>query len=498
VAESHFDSFLSDTIGFVPTMGALHPGHASLIKAARQENQTVVVSIFVNPLQFGPHEDWERYPRPLEADCQLCEDLGVDAIFAPTPHALDINPKIAQFQVVPPLAMIDKLCGVRRPGHFQGVATIVMKLFQIVQPDRAYFGQKDAQQVAVLRQMVADLNMPVEVVVCPTVRETSGLAMSSRNQYLSPQERQQASLVFQALQAAVTQFKSGEKIAQSLIDAVNRTFSLDPTIQVEYIELVNPFTLERLTTIVDEGLLAVAVHLGSTRLIDNVVLRTRQPIIAIDGPAGAGKSTVARQVAHALNLLYLDSGAMYRAVTWLAMQQGLDLRDEPAIAELVSACQIELQATEHGLSVYINDADVTQSIRTVEVSAQVSTIAAQAAVRHELVKLQQQFGRRGGVVMEGRDIGTYVFPDAELKVFLTASVQERARRRQLDLVHQGQPELSLDDLEHAILERDVKDSTRSLAPLRKAADAIELSTDGLTIEQVIQQITDWYFQMVTR
>lgn len=484
------------TVGFVPTMGALHAGHLSLITAARQENTTVIVSIFVNPLQFGPNEDLERYPRTWEQDCQLCEQAGVDAVFAPLPAELGITTQGLAFQVVPPAEMMAVLCGQRRPGHFQGVATIVTKLLHIVQPDRVYFGQKDAQQVAILRQMVRDLNVATEIVVCPTVREANGLALSSRNRYLSPAAREQASLIFQALQAAVAAFRAGMNVAPLLIQVVKETLDLDPTLQVEYIELVDFATLKQIDTIVEPGLLAVAVHLGTTRLIDNVVLQRRQPIIAIDGPAGAGKSTVARQVAQALDLLYLDSGAMYRAVTWFAIQQDLVLTDEPAIAELVSNCQLDLQACDRGMVVYVNGVDVTQAIRTVEVSGHVSVIAAQPAVRLELVKRQQQFGRQGGVVMEGRDIGTFVFPDAELKVFLTASVHERAKRRQLDLLDQGQGEISLDQLEQAIQERDDKDSSRSLAPLRKAADAIELSTDGLSIDQVVQRITQLFHRVV--
>lgn len=483
-------------VGFVPTMGALHAGHLSLIAAARRENSTVIVSIFVNPLQFGPNEDLERYPRTFEQDCQLCEAAGVDAVFAPFPAELGITAEGLAFQVLPPAEMMAVLCGKHRPGHFQGVATIVTKLLHIVQPDRTYFGQKDAQQVAILRRMIRDLNLYTQMVVCPIVREANGLAMSSRNRYLSPQAQEQASLIYQGLQAAVARFGAGVNAASKLIQSVKTTLDLDPALQVEYIELVDFVSLKPIDTVVEAGLLAVAVHLGTTRLIDNVILQRRKPIIAIDGPAGAGKSTVARQVAQALDLLYLDSGAMYRAVTWYAMQAGVSLTDEPAIAELVSNCQLDLQACDRGMVVFVNGVDVTQAIRTVEVSAQVSVIAAQPAVRLELVKRQQQFGRQGGVVMEGRDIGTFVFPDAELKVFLTASVQERARRRQLDLLDQGQGEFSLDQLEQSILERDLKDSTRSLAPLRQAADAIELCTDGLTIDQVIQQITQLFHRVI--
>ena len=479
------------TVGLVPTMGALHLGHLSLIDRARLENDRVIVSIFVNPLQFGPNEDLQRYPRTLAQDQQLCEQAGVDAIFAPETSELYGTTNFVDrdlTQVVPPAMMISGLCGRSRPGHFQGVATVVTKLLNIVQPDRAYFGQKDAQQLAILRCVVADLNLPVEIVPCPIVREPSGLALSSRNQYLAPDQRSQAAVIYRSLQQAERVFQQGERQSNLLIGAVKQELATVPELQPEYVELVHPTTMMPLERIEETGLLAVAARLGSTRLIDNLVLRDRRPIVAIDGPAGAGKSTVVRQVAQHLGLLHLDTGAMYRAVTWLVLQSGIAIDDEPAIAELVSRCDIQLD----GQQVLINGQEVTQEIRSLEVTAQVSAIAAQPAVREALVQRQQQYGRRGGVVMEGRDIGTFVFPDAELKIFLTASVQERARRRQQDLKDQGRSEVSLEDLEWAILERDRKDSTRTIAPLRKAPDAIEIQSDGLSIDAVIAEIKHLY------
>ena len=505
------------SLGLVPTMGALHAGHLSLIRRARQENALVTVSIFVNPLQFGPQEDFHKYPKTLAQDSELCEAAGVDVIFAPSAEELyggrSGSRKDILTQVIPPQAMMAVLCGPHRPGHFEGVATVVAKLLHIVQPDRAYFGQKDAQQLAILRRMVADLNLQVDLIACPTVREASGLAMSSRNQYLSPEERSQAASLYRSLHRAEQAFHQGTRNSQELIAIVKEELSTVSTVRPQYVELVHPETMEPLAEVEERGLVAIAAHLGSTRLIDNVVLSARKPIIAIDGPAGAGKSTVARRVAANLGLLYLDTGAMYRAVTWLVQQSGIDIADEAAIAELVSQSQIELvQGTAHDdsvegysvtpslrhpvtpspLTVLINGQDVTREIRTPEVTAQVSAIAAQAEVRRALVKQQKEYGRRGGVVMDGRDIGTQVFPDAELKIFLTASVQERARRRQLDLKEQGQPEVSLEALERAIFERDQKDSNRKISPLRKADDAIELVTDDLTIEAVVDKIIGLY------
>lgn len=490
-----------NSIGLVPTMGALHAGHLSLIRRARQENDLVVVSIFVNPLQFGPQEDLQRYPKTLEGDRQLCQSAGVDFIFAPSVAELygDDSARSGTpiTQVIPPKAMMEQLCGLSRPGHFEGVATVVTKLLSIVQPHRAYFGQKDAQQLAIIRRLVADLNLPVQICGCPIVREASGLACSSRNQYLSAEEQQQAVVLYRSLQRAADRFYQGDRHQQALTTAVRDELATEPNLRPEYIELVHPHTITPLEQVDDVGLLAIAAHLGSTRLIDNILLRNRRPIVAIDGPAGAGKSTVVRRVAQELGLLYLDTGAMYRAVTWLALHSGIDLHDEAAIAELVSQCQIQLIPTddpEQPCQVRINDHNVTQAIRRPDVTNNVSAIAAQSYVRQALVQQQQRYGRTGGVVMEGRDIGTHVFPNAELKIFLTASVQERARRRLQDMQNQGQDAIPLADLEQAIYERDRKDSTRAIAPLRKADDAIELQTDHLTIEDVTEKIVSLYHQ----
>ncbi|MEQ8465463.1 bifunctional pantoate--beta-alanine ligase/(d)CMP kinase [Coleofasciculus sp. E1-EBD-02] len=489
------------TVGLVPTMGALHPGHLSLIERARRENAIVVVSIFVNPLQFGPGEDLQQYPRQLEEDQRFCEQAGVDVIFAPTAVELygddpsDSGTPTEFTQVMPPPAMTSILCGHSRPGHFQGVATVVTKLLNLVQPDRAYFGQKDAQQLAIIRRLVADLNLPVTIVSCPIAREPSGLAYSSRNQYLTSAQKAQAPILYKGLQNAQNVFQAGERDRTALIAAVTSELSLIEEIQVEYIELVHPTTLTPLEQVEDQGLLAIAARLGSTRLIDNILLRNRQPIIAIDGPAGAGKSTVTRLVAQQLGLMYLDTGAMYRAVTWRVLQAEIDFTDEPAIAELVSQCQISLISSgsqPQSLRVWIDGKEVTQAIRSLDVTANVSAIAALPVVRHELVKQQQRWASKGGVVAEGRDIGTHVFPDAELKIFLTASVQERARRRLQDLQDEDQGTVSLEQLEADIQLRDQRDSTRTLAPLRQAADAIEINTDGLTIPEVTDRIISAY------
>ncbi|HEY9808955.1 MAG TPA: bifunctional pantoate--beta-alanine ligase/(d)CMP kinase [Halomicronema sp.] len=494
------------SLALVPTMGALHIGHRSLIERARQKNSSVIVSIFVNPLQFGPNEDFQKYPRTLEHDRQLCEEAGVDVVFAPTPQELGLTShnlnetQVTPTEVVPPAAMTSVLCGCSRPGHFQGVTTIVTKLFNLVQPDRAYFGQKDAQQVAIIQRMVHDLNIPVEIVSCPIIREPSGLAYSSRNQYLSAEEKDIAPALYRSLLAAEQTFKAGDHTASAMIASVKNELMPISQIQLEYIDLVDPTTLMPLEKIEEVGLLALAARLGSTRLIDNIVLQNRQPIVAIDGPAGAGKSTVASMVAKSLGLLYLDTGAMYRAVTWLVLQSKIPLDDEPTIAELVSRSCISFdKSVEPGTDdcvlpsqIFINGENVTEVIRTLEVTAHVSAVSALPAVREVLVKQQQSIGQKGGLVAEGRDIGTHVFPDAELKIFLTASAKERARRRLPDLQKHNQETITIEKLEADIEERDRKDSTRAVSPLRKATDAIEIVTDGLTIPEVVNRIVNCY------
>lgn len=494
-----------DKIGLVPTMGALHRGHLSLVKKAIAENNLVVVSIFVNPLQFSPTEDLSSYPRQLEQDLEFCREVGVDLVFAPEPKELNSSEDRQILDtittVIPPHSMTKTLCGNYRSGHFTGVATIVSKLFNIIQPDQAYFGQKDAQQLAIIRRLVKDLNVPVEIVSCPIIRETSGLALSSRNQYLNPTEKKQAAEIYRSLQQAQLAFYNGESNAEILVDLVKQKLNQAQKVKIQYIELVDPINLQPIEQINDTGLLAIAAYVGSTRLIDNIVLQKqqkRQPIIAIDGPAGAGKSTVTRRLAHQLSLLYLDTGAMYRAVTWLVMESSIAIDEQQAIADLLVDLDLNLtspSSAELPTIVHINQQEVTNAIRTPEVTANVSAIAAQAAVREKLVEMQQQWGKRGGLVAEGRDIGTNVFPNAELKIFLTASVAERARRRWQDLQNQGRDDIDLKQLEQDIQQRDEQDSNREIAPLKKADDAIELITDHLTINQVIDKIIELYEQV---
>lgn len=258
-------------VGFVPTMGALHIGHASLIEAAARRCGYVVVSIFVNPTQFGPGEDFERYPRPFEKDVQLCEKYGARAIFAPSRAEMYPRENLTWVTVE---KLTEPLCGQSRPGHFRGVTTVCTKLFNVVGADIAFFGQKDAQQATVIRRMVADLNMPLEIVVCPTVREPDGLAMSSRNQYLGPQERSQAPVIYRALQRCGELIDAGERDAARIIEEMCKVLGQAPALRVEYVSIVDAESLEPVDRVRGTVLAAIAGRLGSTRLIDNIVVDT--------------------------------------------------------------------------------------------------------------------------------------------------------------------------------------------------------------------------------
>lgn len=256
-------------IGFVPTMGALHAGHASLIDAARRDDGLAVVSIFVNPTQFGPNEDYARYPRDEAGDLALCRAGGVDAVFLPTVEAM-YPPGAATRVSVPSLA--GRLCGVFRPGHFDGVATVVAKLLHIVTPDRAYFGEKDAQQLAIIRRMARDLDLPVRIVGCPIIREPDGLALSSRNAYLSPAEREQARCISAALRTARSSVSAGERESSRLIAEMTRVITDAGACRIDYVSIVDPDSLEDMPRVESRALAAIAVHIGRTRLIDNMTL----------------------------------------------------------------------------------------------------------------------------------------------------------------------------------------------------------------------------------
>jgi len=260
---------LTGSVGFVPTMGYLHEGHLALVKHARAENAIVVVSIFVNPTQFGPSEDLGTYPRDLDRDLKLLEKEKTDIVFVPSEEEM-YPPGFSSWVEVE--KMTERLEGASRPGHFRGVATVVAKLFNIVQPTKAYFGQKDAQQAIVIKRMVADLNMMVEIVVVPTVRESDGLAMSSRNTYLSPKERQAATVLFRALSLARQLWQGGERDADKIRYEIKSLIGKEPLAKVDYVSIADAATLEELDMIDRPALASLAVRVGRTRLIDNILL----------------------------------------------------------------------------------------------------------------------------------------------------------------------------------------------------------------------------------
>ena len=256
-------------LGFVPTMGALHEGHLSLMRAAKAKCDVVAVSIFVNPLQFAPGEDLAKYPRTFERDTSLLEKESIDILFAPTPEEMYPAGAITYVTVE---GLSDKLCGRSRPGHFRGVTTVVAKLFNIVEPDLAFFGQKDAAQATIIRRMVRDLNLPVEIAVYPIVREPDGLAMSSRNAYLSPQERKSALILHRALSEVKSRFDQGERNAANLIKTGKQLIAQQPAVRLDYFEIVDPATLDPIGELTKSVLVAVAAFVGNTRLIDNILL----------------------------------------------------------------------------------------------------------------------------------------------------------------------------------------------------------------------------------
>jgi pantoate--beta-alanine ligase len=256
-------------LGLVPTMGALHDGHLSLVRAARAKSDVVAATIFVNPTQFGPNEDFSKYPRNLQNDSALLEREGVELIFAPAVEEMYPTGAITWVTVE---GMSDRLCGASRPGHFRGVTTVVAKLFNIAEPDVAFFGQKDAAQVAIIRRMVRDLNMPVQIEVCPIVREPDGLAMSSRNSYLNAGERSAALALYRSITRAEELFKSGEKDSEKLIAAGKKEFASQPAMRLDYFEIADPDSLQPVPAVDGPALAAVAAYIGKTRLIDNILL----------------------------------------------------------------------------------------------------------------------------------------------------------------------------------------------------------------------------------
>ncbi len=474
-------------------MGSLHKGHSSLISAPKNIKLNkpfkVITSIFINPLQFGKNEDFEKYPRTIDKDCEVAEEAGASAIWAPSFEDIFPGGLSNTCQVKAPSDLQKYLCGFHRNGHFDGVATVVTRLLSLVRPEILILGEKDWQQLIILRKLISDLGLPIKVLSVATVRDENGIPYSSRNNYLTKSEKKNLIFFSQTLKNTNKKFKLEGKLNNT--ELKNELIKHD--LKVEYIEAVDPFTLQPTNAIKNHTLLAAAVRCGNTRLIDHTFLMTRKPVVAIDGPAGAGKSTVTKLFAKRLQLIYLDTGSMYRAVTWLIQKENIDPNDEQRIRKLLENLQLELKFSDSGNQIIIiNKLDATDAIREQTVTNLVSTIASNVDVRKALTTQQKQIGSDGGLVAEGRDIGTTVFPDAELKIFLTASPKERARRRRDDLIQRGQIVEDIKIIEKQIIERDYKDSSRKVSPLRKADDAIEVITDGMDIEKVVNELVELF------
>ncbi len=483
-----------DHMNFVPTMGCLHQGHEALIKEAKAFSKpkysNILVSIFVNPLQFGENEDFKQYPRDLENDCEKASKAGATVIWAPSFEDIFPNGKDSYFTINVPKNLNNKLCGALRNQHFDGVATIVIRMLSILRPTHLFLGEKDWQQLVILKQLINELNIQTKVHSIPTIRDTDGLAYSSRNIYLSKEDRKKALMLPNILKKAAQDYQENNSInLQEVKNSLEKN-----NLNVEYIETVNPKTLTSIDSQKSQiCLLAAAVKCGKTRLIDHTFLLKQHPIVAIDGPAGAGKSTVTKKFAEKLGLIYLDTGAMYRAVTWMIQEKKINHNNKNEIELALNDFNLDLQLSDSGKqTVILNDQDITNEIRSPQVTSEVSNIAAKTLVREKLTLQQKEIGKRGGLVAEGRDIGTAVFPNAQLKVFLTATPRERARRRAIDMKEKGFSVSNISKLETEIKERDLKDSTREIAPLCKAKDSKLLITDGMTIEEVVDSLIDMF------
>ena len=473
----------------IPTMGGLHPGHQYLIKKAKErktkKKQIILLSIFVNPLQFGKDEDFKKYPRNISKDAELAFMAGADAIWAPDYFEVFPGGENSYFKIQVPKTLDSQLCGKNRPGHFNGVATVIIRLIKIIRPEKLILGEKDWQQLIIIRRLFQELSIPVRIESYSTQRDHLGFAYSSRNSYLSDSERLNAQSLPNAIKEARTGFDKKKVINLTKIASTLKKNNL----KIEYLKIVDPFSLQETENTNGLCLLAAAVKCGSTRLIDHTFLMQRKPIIAIDGPAGAGKSTVTKAFAKRLGFLYLDTGAMYRAVTWFIISNSIDPSNQSKIKNRLKDLKLEFRNSS-GVEqkIFINNIDVTEKIRSPKITSTVSDISKQQFVRELLTRKQQVIGNTGGLVAEGRDIGTAVFPDADVKIFLTATPTERAKRRALDLNKRGYEFSSIEDLEQEIKERDKKDSERKIAPLKKAQDAIELVTDGMNIEDVLKEL----------
>ncbi len=481
---------INSEINFIPTMGNLHNGHIKLISTAKNENSNVnLVSIFINPLQFDNKLDLKNYPKTIDNDIKISFANGADVIFIPsTEDIFPPNNKNIKF-LKAPIELSSALCGLNRIGHFDGVCTVVYRLLNLIKPKNLYLGEKDWQQLLILKNLVLTNGLNVSIKSIPTQRDFDGIPLSSRNIHLSKNERKLIKFFSSELFKAKKIFQQEKKI--NLKEIIKKLSA--KKISIEYLEHLQPYTLQKAKLEDNISLLAGAIRCGETRLIDHVFLMKRMPIIAIDGPAGSGKSTVTNLIAKKLKLLYLDTGAMYRALSWLLIKENIDYKNEKKLKNILKNTSIVFKSNKNShQDVFINNYCVTEEIRSQEISSIVSKISSIKEVRKFLVEEQRKIGEFGGLVAEGRDIGTTVFPDAELKIFLTASIDERAKRRKFDKNSKDSQEIDLHILKKLIKKRDFEDSNREISPLIKANDAIEIITDKYSINDVVDKVINLY------
>ena len=484
---------LEDNINFVPTMGNLHKGHLELIHQSNKDgsNETLV-SIFINPLQFNDKRDFKNYPKTIEKDIRLAFSSGANAIFVPSEKEILNIKDLIYHKACKKLS--SNLCGKSREGHFDGVCTIVLRMLKLINPQKMFLGEKDWQQVMILKNMIKKLNLKVEIKSINTQRDADGVPFSSRNNLLTTSERKDLQYFSKELKKAKKNFLLNKVIN---LGEINNSFK-KKNLKVEYLQHLSAFSLNESIDKENITILAGAILCGSTRLIDHVFLMKRKPIIAIDGPAGSGKSTVTKLIAKKLDFIYLDTGAMYRALSWLLINEKIDFYNEKNLEECLDKLNIVFKPNLNSeQDVFINNICVTDKIRSQKISSIVSSIASISKVREFLVTEQRKIGNNGKIVAEGRDIGSTVFPDAEVKIYLNASIDERAKRRKLEFESKGQ-DINLNKLKNKIKQRDFEDSTRIISPLIKAEDAVEIFTDNFTANEIANKIIEIFYEKIPK